>query len=110
MSYWEQAAQGYANAGHTRGHSLALTRLSQAYHALGYDQKALVSLNQALKLARKSQDQAQIASILGYLGHVHLTLGNLQEAATWLQRALKAAEALQEPLLVGRSRFITSAI
>ena len=99
-SHWEQAAQRYAKVGDARAQSLALTQLSQAYQALGHDQKALVRLVQSLVLARQAQDPQQVALILGYLGNVHLALGNLQDASMCLQQGIKAAEALGDKRLI----------
>jgi len=99
-SHWEQAAQSYAKLGDARAQSLALTQLSQAYQALGHDNKALVSLVQSLDLAQQAKDQKQVVSVLGYIGNVHIALGNLQDASTWLQRGLKAAEALEDKMLM----------
>lgn len=47
---------------------MALTQLARAYQALGQYRKAEQNLTLALELARKAEDQVQIATILGSLG------------------------------------------
>ena len=93
-NHWHEAVRLYAQAEQPGNQSAVLTQLSQAYQALGHDQKTLDSLDQALNLSRQTGDRSQTAVILGYLGNQYLAMGNMEEAATHLQDGLQIAKEM----------------
>ncbi len=72
---WHEAARLYERARQPTAHSLALTRLAQAYEALGLYRQALRSLETARKLAEQADDQQQLATVLAGLGNLHIATG-----------------------------------
>jgi CHAT domain-containing protein len=88
---WQDAAQGYAQAGQPRAQSVALTQLAHAYQALGQYRKAEQSLASALELAQKAEDRVQIATVLGSLGGIYFVTDALDAAQQALQEGLRLA-------------------
>jgi CHAT domain-containing protein len=97
---WQDAAQGYAQAGQPRAQSVALTQLARAYQALGQYRKAEQSLALALELAQQAGDQVQIAMVLGSLGGLYFVRDALDAAQQALQEGLRLARALGHPALM----------
>jgi CHAT domain-containing protein len=97
---WTTAAQLYENTSRPTAHSLTLTHLAQAYHALGHYRQALSTLQAARTLAEKNADHLQLATILGRLGTVHMAIGPATTATEYFHRALAMAQALGKPRLI----------
>ncbi len=91
VQHWQAAADGYGRAANPSAQSRALTRLAQAYHALGHYHEALHRLEQAYILTKHGRDPLQLAMVLGSLGNVYIATGPLHKAETLLQQALDLA-------------------
>ncbi len=95
VQHWQAAADGYARAANPGAQGRALTRLAQAYHALGHYHKALDRLEQAHALAVHSRDPLQLAMVLGSLGNVYIATGPLHKADALLRQAFDLATQSQ---------------
>lgn len=112
-SYWRAAARSYATAQQHTAHSIALTRLGHVYQVLGLFQEATTHLHEALQLAERTADAAQIAPILGSLGEGYLGMRAISKATEYLDRALALAHtsgntALQAAILNTRGNVFMS--
>src|SRR5207237_6500049 len=86
----------YAAAQQPQARSVALTHLARAYAALGHADRAEDSSRTALPLAEQVGDQVQVALILGHLGELALSAGNVTEAEQLGREALGRAQALED--------------
>jgi CHAT domain-containing protein/Tfp pilus assembly protein PilF len=93
---WHEAARLYDETTQPQARSVALTHLARAYEALGHADRAEDSLRTALPLAETAGDQAQAALILGHLGELALSAGNVAEAERLVREALGRAQALED--------------
>jgi CHAT domain-containing protein len=86
---WREAARLYERARQPVARSVALTRLAQAYEALGLYNQAASSLETAQELAVHADDQQQLATILANLGNLHVATGPPDKAERLLHDALQ---------------------
>jgi CHAT domain-containing protein len=98
-THWQEAARGYAATQQGHAHSVALTHLAHAYTALGHYSQATASLHTALQLVERTPDRAQRARILGALGEIALTTGDMAEATQRVHEALALAGDLDNAAL-----------
>lgn len=96
VTHWQQAAQRAAAAQQPQVHSLALTHMARAYTALGHTDRAEASLRTARPLAEQAGAPAQVALILGHLGELALSAGQVPEATQLVQEALERAQPLAD--------------
>ena len=102
VQHWQAAAASYAQTNQTLAQSKALTRLAQAYQALGQYRKAQSSLSTAYASAKRAGDQEQLAMILGGLGNVYIATGPPEKANRAFQQAMSIANALDHNGLKAR--------
>lgn len=95
-SRWRDAARFSAQAQQAQGQSVALTHLARAYEALGLPRQAEESLQTALHAAKHAQDRTQQAVILGQLGHLATTTGQLPAAEAFMHQAESLAHTLED--------------
>jgi CHAT domain-containing protein/Tfp pilus assembly protein PilF len=88
---WTEVVRLYETAGKPAEQSDVLTRLAEAYQALGRHPEALDSLQRALKLAQQTGDQVRMAAILGSLGNAFFLAGTMDQANDYLDRGLAKA-------------------
>jgi CHAT domain-containing protein/Tfp pilus assembly protein PilF len=81
----------YERVGKPGEQSAALLRLALAYQSLGQYREALKSLEVALLLAKKADDQPRLAAVLGSLGNVYIATGPAETAYRYLNEALGMA-------------------
>jgi len=96
---WTEAARLYAKEEKLNEQSYALTRLSQAYQALGQYREATKQLELALVLAEKSGNRAQMALVLGVLGNSYIATGPVDKASQYLNQGLAIARDLENSAL-----------
>ncbi len=99
-SCFAQEIQLYNVEQHPNLLSEILIYSSQAYQNLGQYCKAIDSLNEALTLAKKSNNHKQVASALGELGSVYTALGSLKDASQHLNTSLLLAEKIGDNKLL----------
>ncbi len=88
--HWSEAARFYKNARDALAQSMALTHVSQGFHALGQYSASLEALNSAQRLlqGKKLVDRKQLAFIKANLGNVYLATELWDQAQTYLYEAL----------------------
>ena len=96
---WQDAARGYEQAKQPNEEIDALTRLAQAYQAMGQYNQALQSLNSALARVRETSDDTRVASILGSVGSLYLSAGSWESASQALEEGLKVARRIDNKTL-----------
>jgi CHAT domain-containing protein len=93
VGHWREAASLYERTRQPAARSVALTRLAQAYEALGLYSQATQSLETARALATSAGDQRQLATILAALGNLAVATGPPDTADRILHDALQLARA-----------------
>src|SRR6185503_13476788 len=73
----------------------ALNGIGDVAHLLGDQQKALNSLNQALRIFRAIGDRAREARAFDSLARVNYSLGNFDEARKQIEQALEIKESIR---------------
>jgi len=91
---WSEAARFYEKEGSLNKQIEALTRLAQAYQAIGQYEEALEHLEQALILAKESGDQGLVATALGSLGNAYIAIGPPDKAYQYLNDGLSLTREL----------------
>ncbi|MGE5304056.1 MAG: CHAT domain-containing protein [Alphaproteobacteria bacterium] len=99
VSDWLKAAHAYQAAGKVSEQIEVLTFLGQAYQSLGEYKDSLKSLAIALVLAEKSQDRAQLATVMGGLGNLYIATGPAEKAQHYLNESLGLAREIPNPEL-----------
>ena len=94
-----QAAEGYKQSGNTIAQVDALVLSAQISMELGQSKSALQTLELALGVAQKSENQRTVAMVLGHLGRSYLALRQLPEASEYLTQASTLATQQQSPRL-----------
>ncbi|MCP4657077.1 MAG: CHAT domain-containing protein [bacterium] len=95
---YRQAARLWQAAGETRQQALAMSRVGWMFDELGETDESIGWLTRSLERFRESgDDDTQIASILSRLGCLYRTIGELQEARTCHEEALRLARELEDP-------------
>ncbi len=88
---WEKALanpDGKQNPGHYMD---TLAHLVYAYKSLGFHEKALSALTDAVPVLKKSDDRYRNALFLNNLADVHLSLGDLKKAVKVMEKAIAEA-------------------
>ena len=75
----------------------AATNLANAYQALGYHQRALSALHEALPVVEKSGDRHRNVLFFSSLGDINLSLGNTGDAVTYLLKGFEEASMAENP-------------
>ena len=76
--------------------------LSEVYLDLGYHQRALEILESVIPLIIASNDRFRNVLFLNSLADVHFTLGNLEQMAKYLVKAMEEARLAQNPRILAR--------
>ncbi len=76
--------------------------LSEVYLNLGYHQRALEILESVIPLIIASTDRYRNVLFLNSLSDVHFTLGNMEQMAKYLVKALEEARLAQNPHILAR--------
>ncbi|QTA87980.1 CHAT domain-containing protein [Desulfonema magnum] len=76
-----------------------LVCLTTAYQAMGYYQKALSVLEEALPVIEKNNDAYAKALLFGTLGDIYLSCGDAEKAKAYLEKGQKAVHSEENPLL-----------
>lgn len=98
---WGGAARRFGQDGQKREQAQALGQLAQALAQVGQYLDAGTALADAIPLARKLDDRAQVASLLGQLGTVQFALGLNTDAQKTFQEALALVQENQITGLTG---------
>ncbi len=79
-----------------------LAYLSNAYQAIGHNQKALKALQKALPMAEQSRPtaDAHTAQFFSTLGDLHLSLGNKDKASKYLEKGISKARIAKYPYVL----------
>ncbi|QTA89474.1 CHAT domain-containing protein [Desulfonema magnum] len=94
---WEQAL-GLSDSEKEPGIYLdTATHLANAYQSLGYHRKALTLLGSVLTIVEKNDDLSRNALFFNGLGDLHLSLGNIKQAADYLTKAMEKARSAKSP-------------
>ena len=93
---FEFAIKSWRAAGERRMQATALTRVGNAYDALGEPQKAFEYYNQALSMTHALGSQREEANALNNIGLVYKTLGEPQKALVNYNRALHLRRAVKD--------------
>ncbi len=91
---WEKAATLSLDEPDPSAYSDILMHLARVYQILGFHEKSLSLLTDALSVAEKSDDRYRKAVILSGLGDIHLSLGYRDDSAAYLNEGLKEARSL----------------
>jgi tetratricopeptide (TPR) repeat protein len=93
---WQRAAESHRRKGNTPALIDTLTQLGGAYHALGQHRLAVQALDEAVKLARESDDRVRLANALSGLGAVNMFSRDAADAEKTLREALKVARGTED--------------
>ncbi|MCP4346852.1 MAG: CHAT domain-containing protein [Desulfobacterales bacterium] len=74
-----------------------LEHLVHAYKAIGFHEKALSALTEALPVVEKSDNRYRNALFLNNLADTYLTLGNLRQAVRITEKAIAEAQLCGQP-------------
>lgn len=74
-----------------------LAHLVHAYKALGFHEKALSALKEALPVVEKSDNRYRNALFLNNLADIYLTLGDMDQAIRITEKAIAEARLCQRP-------------
>ena len=77
-----------------------LAHLGHAYKALGLHEKAQSLFTESLPVLEKSGDRHRNALFLSHLSDIHLTLGELKDSVTFMERAIQEARAAGQPAVL----------
>ncbi len=83
--------------GYCRIESIIALAFGEVYRDLGTCDKSLDSFQEALSLARQSQEANYIAYAKAGLGETYRIIGNLGKAAYWTEEALAQAQTEKQP-------------
>lgn len=100
---FESAAAAHAAAGRTRAAARLAGPIGYARGRLGGHEEAITQMRAALELLGADDLDPDVAALNCDLGRALLFAGHLDEAATALERALGAAEALELPALTSQA-------
>jgi len=95
LDYLNQALPLRRTVGDRAEEAATLSNIGGVYDALGEKQKALDYFNQALSLARAVGDRAGEAMVLGSIATAERDRGDLLDARTHIEAALKIIESLR---------------
>ena len=95
LDYFNQAVPLARAVGDRNKEAATLSNIGGVYDALGEKQKALDYFNQALSLARAVGDRAGEAMVLGSIATAERDRGDLLDARTHIEAALKIIESLR---------------
>jgi CHAT domain-containing protein/tetratricopeptide (TPR) repeat protein len=115
IAFWTQVSEQYQQTGNQKQLGRSLTEQAQAYSRFGQHRQAIAILcssisnsecqpGSALKLAQEQQDKLGAAAALGSLAEAYRLRGNYQNAASYAQRSLAAAQ------LINNSQLTMSAL
>lgn len=91
ISRWTEASRLFESEKMPEEQCKALIKVSQAFQSIGRYNKALQTLEEALILAEKIEDQTLIASVLGNLGNVYIATGPEDKSYRYLSKGLSMA-------------------
>lgn len=101
MIYALKALQHYRELAYQQGEAEVLTEIGKIYEELGNDTRALLVYVECLVEAQRSGNQRAESSALASLGRIHLRQHELPQALRLLNDALKLAETVSAPQLLG---------
>ena len=96
---WTKAAKLYEQEGRVKDQTEALIYLAQSLYQLGQYRKAGATLELALEIAKRANNEEYLAIILGRLGNVTFALGYTQTAKDYLSQGLALARKSENDLL-----------
>jgi len=101
MIYALKALQHYRELNYQQGEAEVLTEIGKIYEELGNDTRALLVYVECLVEAQRSGNQRAESSALASLGRIHLRQNEFAQALRLLNDALKLAETVSAPQLLG---------
>lgn len=108
LIYALKALQYYRELNFQQGEAEVLTELGRIYEEVGNDTRALLVYVECLVEAQRSGNQRAESSALTSLGRIHLRQGELAQALRLLNDALKLAEVVSAPQLLGEVHLTLS--
>ncbi len=100
---WARASRLYAALGNQAARGDALRKLAETQQVQGKFTESIGTLKEALKIAKKTRDRVQVASLLTSMGNANIALGDSKTAKNLLTRGLKLAQETDQPALVTTS-------
>jgi len=97
---WEKALEILAAESNTGMYLDLAVRLTTAYQALGYYDKALALLTSFLPVIDKIEDAQVKAVLYNTLGDVYLSTNDFSSALKYFESGLKAARSIENPLIL----------
>lgn len=97
---WEQAKNLLDKTKEVGKYIDTVTHLGDAYQALGYHQKTLNLFYQTIPIVESGTDVYRKAQFFSKLADIYLSLGNLDKADQYLEKALTYARETNHPELV----------
>ncbi|NET43069.1 tetratricopeptide repeat protein [Okeania sp. SIO2B3] len=110
LDYFNQCLNLFKKMKSVLGEAMTLNNIGLVYDALGKKQTALDYFNQSLDLSKKIQDRESIANTLYNLAVLKYKQGNLNEALTKIESAIKIIEELETQIIttnLSKSYFAT---
>lgn len=115
IAFWSQVTEKYQQSGNQQQLGRSLTEQAQAYSKFGQHRQAIALLcgsvfnskcqpGSALQLAQEQQDKLGEIAALGSLGETYRLRGDYQNAASYAQKSLAAAQ------LINNSQLTMSAL
>lgn len=101
VAEWKFAADAYRGKRETPALIDTLAQLASAYHALGQQSLAVKALDEAVTLARESNDRARLVSSLSSLGAINTFSRDAADAEKTLREALALARKEGDPAALG---------
>ncbi|MCP4345531.1 MAG: CHAT domain-containing protein [Desulfobacterales bacterium] len=100
VQVWEKA-MNFPDIKHNPGVYLdTVAHLVHAYQALGFHERALDALINAMPVVEKSDNRKRNAVFFSSLADVYLTLGNLKKAVKYIRKAVEQAEKSGDPTVL----------
>lgn len=99
---WKQAADILDKEAHPELYLDTVMHLAGAYQSLGYHERSLAVLQEALPFAEKSDDHKQKALFLNMLGDLCFSVGDIEGTFNHMMKALEEAGAAEDPLTMAK--------
>lgn len=99
---WEQALTHLDPETETGIYLDTVAHLGNAYQSLGYHQRALPILLQALPVAEKSEDHYHNAIFYNTLSDLYFSLGKMMKVIEYLPKAVEEASKAEDPRILAR--------
>ena len=97
---WSKAAQIFADGGDIAKQTTTLTKLADAYQALGKYFASIDVLTKANTLASKLDNPHLLIRTMNSLGAAYSAIGKYQKATEFLQKSVKKARAINTPSIL----------